>query len=200
MKLMVGVLAVARCILARPEADPQVLLPPVAPAVVAAPLPLSLPVAHPVAHAPLVKSVVEVPAQVSHQVAALPLLPHTALPQLAAAAPVLSPGAAHVVKPFVHLKKREAEAEPSAEADADAYYYSSVSTPYASYGSFVPDYAPLPLQPVPFAAKTVVAAPVPVAAAPVAVPAAAPAVLPAALPAAAHVAASVAPAAVAAPV
>jgi hypothetical protein len=57
----------------------------------------------------------------------------------------LTHGAVHQVTPFVDLgrKKREAEAEADAEADPFAYHYSSVSTPYAHYGTFVPDQLPL---------------------------------------------------------
>jgi hypothetical protein len=56
----------------------------------------------------------------------------------------LTHGAVHQVTPFVDLgrKKREADAEADAEADPYAYHYSSVSTPYAHYGTFVPDQIP----------------------------------------------------------
>merc|ERR1719205_320042 len=170
-----GVLAVASLCLARPEAAPAPVLAShnpiyaaaplahsVAPLPVAAPVPVVpaapvLPVAHAVAHAPLVKSVVEVPAEVTHEVVAHPFfhhaplvhhaapLVHHAAPVAPVAAPVaLSHGAVHQVTPFVDLgrKKREAEAEADAEADPYAYHYSSVSTPYAHYGSFVPDALP----------------------------------------------------------
>merc|ERR1712001_229136 len=103
--------AVASLCLARPEADPAILLTPpadahplplpvaahpaplfahpapvlahsVAPAPVlahaVAPVAPVLPVAHAVAHAPLVKSVVEVPAEVSHEVVAHPVFHHVA--------------------------------------------------------------------------------------------------------------------------
>merc|ERR1719412_3081204 len=67
------------------EADPQLLLnaglhfpaaAPVAPLV--APAPIALPVAHAVAHAPVVKSVVETPAVVSHEVHSVPVVHHVA--------------------------------------------------------------------------------------------------------------------------
>merc|ERR1712018_314262 len=124
------------------EADPQLLLnaglhfpaaAPVAPLV--APAPIALPVAHAVAHAPVVKSVVETPAVVSHEVHSVPLVHHVApvvhhvAPVAHAAAPIVHHG--HGVTPFVNLgrKRREAEADADAdaEADADAYYYSSVA-------------------------------------------------------------------------
>merc|ERR1719400_885271 len=117
-----GVLAVASLCLARPEADPAILL------------------THPAdAHPPLVKSVVEVPAEVTHEVVAHPFfhhapLVHHAAPLVHHAAPVApSHGAVHQVTPFVDLgrKKREAKAEADAEA-----------APYAHYGSFVPDALP----------------------------------------------------------
>merc|ERR1719151_420433 len=183
MKCMFGVLAVASLCLARPEADPAILLThpvaahpaplfahpapvlahSVAPAPVlahaVAPVAPVLPVAHAVAHAPLVKSVVEVPAEVSHEVVAHPVFHHVAPvvhhAPLLHHAPVavahhavdpvaLTHGAVHQVTPFVDLgrKKREADAEADAEADPFAYHYSSVSTPYAHYGSFVPDALP----------------------------------------------------------
>merc|ERR1719435_132558 len=100
MKWTVGVLAVASLCLAKPEADPQLLLHP-APAV---------------AHVPLVKSVVETPAEVTHEVHSLPLVHHVA--PLVHAAPFVpaAPSPTHVaheVKPFVHFrKKREADADP----------------------------------------------------------------------------------------
>merc|ERR1711935_24518 len=183
MKLLIGVLAFVKFCLARPEADPQLLLPSVVPALVSTPaavspllhhalpgpLPLPFPVAHPVAHVPVVKSVVEVPAQVTHQVQTLPIL-HQAAPITVQQDAPVSLGAAHVVKPYVNLGRKKREADAIAEADADAYYYSSVATPYASYGSFVPDYAPLPyhVAHAPLVATASVAAPVPIAAAPVA--------------------------------
>merc|ERR1719211_948196 len=165
MKCMFGVLAVASLCLARPEAAPlpaPVFAHAVEPVVHAvAPVAPVLPVAHAVAHAPLVKSVVEVPAEVSHEVVAhpvfhhvapvvhhapAPLVHHAVAPVAAAVDPVaLTHGAVHQVTPFVDLgrKKREAEAEADAEADPFAYHYSSVSTPYAHYGTFVPDQLPL---------------------------------------------------------
>merc|ERR1719266_862615 len=175
---MFGVLAVASLCLARPEAHPAPLLAhsvaaPLPPPVFAhavepivhavapvAPVAPVLPVAHAVAHAPLVKSVVEVPAEVSHEVVAPPVFHHVApvvhhAPLVHHAAPVavahhavdpvaLTHGAVHQVTPFVDLgrKKREADAEADAEADPYAYHYSSVSTPYAHYGTFVPDQIP----------------------------------------------------------
>merc|ERR1719341_1166202 len=179
MKCMFGVLAVASLCLARPEADPAILLthpaPILAHSVAAHPAPVLahavepvvhhvapvapvLPVAHAVAHAPLVKSVVEVPAEVSHEVVAHPVFHHVApvvhhAPLAHHVAPVahhvvdpvaLTHGAVHQVTPFVDLgrKKREADAEADAEADPYAYHYSSVSTPYAHYGTFVPDQIP----------------------------------------------------------
>merc|ERR550519_3055022 len=168
---MFGVLAVASLCLARPEAHPAPLLA----HSVAAPLPAPvfahavepvihavapvapvapvLPVAHAVAHAPLVKSVVEVPAEVSHEVVAHPVFHHVApvvhhaplvhhapvaVAHHAADPVALTHGAVHQVTPFVDLgrKKREADAEADAEADPYAYHYSSVSTPYAHYGTF----------------------------------------------------------------
>merc|ERR1719361_67854 len=172
---MFGVLAVASLCLARPAAHPAPLLahsvaaPLPAPVFAHAVEPLAhavapvapvLPVAHAVAHAPLVKSVVEVPAEVSHEVVAHPVFHHVAPVVHHAPAPLvhhaplaaahvvdpvaLTHGAVHQVTPFVDLgrKKREADAEADAEADPYAYHYSSVSTPYAHYGTFVPDQIP----------------------------------------------------------
>merc|ERR1711981_1048631 len=72
----------------------------------------------------------------------------------------LTHGAVHQVTPFVDLgrKKREADAEADAEADPYAYHYSSVSTPYAHYGTFVPDQIPTtpssPMSPLPLLTAT----------------------------------------------
>merc|ERR1711934_1050478 len=52
----------------------------------------------------------------------------------------LTHGAVHQVTPFVDLGRKKREAD--AEADPYAYHYSSVSTPYAHYGTFVPDQIP----------------------------------------------------------
>merc|ERR1712173_536984 len=147
------------------EADPQLLLnaglhfpaaaplvaPAAAPLVASAPLvapaPIALPVAHAVAHAPVVKSVVETPAVVSHEVHSVPVVHHVAplvhhvAPVAHAAAPIVHHG--HEVTPFVNLgrKRREAEAEADAdaEANADAYYYSSVAGHGQAYSTFVDD-------------------------------------------------------------
>merc|ERR1719225_1546004 len=73
------------------------------------------------------------------------LVHHAVAPVAAAVDPVaLTHGAVHQVTPFDDLgrKKREAEAEADAEADPFAYHYSSVSTPYAHYCTFVPDQLP----------------------------------------------------------
>merc|ERR1711863_210855 len=96
------------------EADPQLLLnaglhfpaaaplvaPASAPVVAAAPLvapaPITLPVAHAVAHAPVVKSVVETPAVVSHEVHSVPVVHHVA-PLVHHVAPV-----AHAAPPVHH--------------------------------------------------------------------------------------------------
>eukprot|EP00091_Calanus_sinicus_P024017 TRINITY_DN839_c1_g1_i10.p1 TRINITY_DN839_c1_g1~~TRINITY_DN839_c1_g1_i10.p1 ORF type:complete len:271 (+),score=69.61 TRINITY_DN839_c1_g1_i10:56-868(+) len=115
--------------------------------------PLVLPVAHAVAHAPIVKSVVETPAVVSHQVHSVPLVHHVAphvhhaAPLVHHAAPVVhhaAPVVKHEVTPFVNLgrKRREAEADADAdaEADADAYYYSSVAGHGQAYSTFVDDH------------------------------------------------------------
>merc|ERR1711981_361885 len=93
--------------------------------------------------------VVEVPAEVSHEVVAHPVFHHVAPVVHHAPAPLvhhaplaaahvvdpvaLTHGAVHQVTPFVDLgrKKREADAEADAEAD-----------PYAYYGTFVPDQIP----------------------------------------------------------
>merc|ERR1711915_366510 len=83
------------------EADPQVLAYSGLP--YAAALPAAVPALHPVgavAHAPVVKSDVITPAEVSHEVAAAPIVTY-----------------AHH---FGYYGKRSADAEP--EADADAYY------------------------------------------------------------------------------
>merc|ERR1711953_930866 len=83
------------------EADPQVLAYSGLP--YAAALPAAVPVLHPVgavAHAPVVKSDVITPAEVSHEVAAAPIVTY-----------------AH---PLGYYGKRSADAEPQAEADA--YY------------------------------------------------------------------------------
>merc|ERR1712173_571174 len=141
------------------EADPQLLLnaglhfpvaalvaPAAAPLV--APAPIALPVAHAVAHAPVVKSVVETPAVVSHEVHSVPLVHHVApvvhhvAPVAHAAAPIVHHG--HEVTPFVNLGRKRREAEPDAdadaEADADAYYYSSVAGHGQAYSTFVDDH------------------------------------------------------------
>merc|ERR1719341_3092125 len=137
MKCMFGVLAVASLCLARPEADPAILLthpaPILAHSVAAHPAPVLahavepvvhhvapvapvLPVAHAVAHAPLVKSVVEVPAEVSHEVVAHPVFHHVAPVVHHAVAPVahhvvdpvaLTHGAVHQVTPFVDLGRKK---------------------------------------------------------------------------------------------
>merc|ERR1711915_75771 len=91
------------------EADPQVLAYSGLP--YAAALPAAVPALHPVgavAHAPVVKSDVITPAEVSHEVAAAPIVTY-----------------AHH---FGYYGKRSADAEP--EADADAYYG------YYGYGGY----------------------------------------------------------------
>merc|ERR1711902_269112 len=139
------------------EADPQLILnaglhfpaaapvaplvaPAAAPLVATAPLvapaPIALPVAHAVAHAPVVKSVVETPAVVSHEVHSVPLVHHVApvvhhvAPLAHAAAPIVHHG--HEVTPFVNLGRKRRE--------ADAYYYSSVAGHGQAYSTFVDDH------------------------------------------------------------
>jgi len=126
-----------------------------APLVAPIPAPFVLPVAHAVAHAPVVKSVVETPAVVSHQVHAHPLVHHVAplvhhvAPLVHHVAPVVhhvAPVVNHEVTPFVNLGRKrraaeaDAEAEANAEADADAYYYSSVAGHGQAYSTFVDDH------------------------------------------------------------
>merc|ERR1712025_1206340 len=92
------------------EADPQVLAYSGLP--YAAALPAAVPALHPVgavAHAPVVKSDVIKPAEVSHEVAAAPIVTY-----------------AH--PHFGYYGKRSADAEP--ESDADAYYG------YYGYGGY----------------------------------------------------------------
>merc|ERR550519_1073424 len=141
---MFGVLAVASLCLARPEAHPAPLLA----HSVAAPLPAPVfahavePVVHAVAPVAPVAPVLPVAHAVAHHAPA-PLVHHAPLAAAHVVDPVaLTHGAVHQVTPFVDLgrKKREADAEADAEADPYAYHYSSVSTPYAHYGTFVPDH------------------------------------------------------------
>merc|ERR1712025_1166789 len=98
------------------EADPQVLAYSGLP--YAAALPAAVPALHPVgavAHAPVVKSDVIKPAEVSHEVAAAPIVTY-----------------AH--PHFGYYGKRSADAEP--EADADAYYGYGYGYGYGHYRGF----------------------------------------------------------------
>merc|ERR1711953_201994 len=97
------------------EADPQVLAYSGLP--YAAALPAAVPVLHPVgavAHAPVVKSDVITPAEVSHEVAAAPIVTY-----------------AH---PLGYYGKRSADAEPQAEADA--YYGYGYGYGYGHYRGY----------------------------------------------------------------
>merc|ERR1711953_1574914 len=116
------------------EADPQVLAYSGLP--YAAALPAAVPVLHPVgavAHAPVVKSDVITPAEVSHEVAAAPIVTY-----------------AH---PLGYYGKRSADAEPQAEADAyygygygyghyRGYNRGYYGHPYAYYGKRSADAEP----------------------------------------------------------
>merc|ERR1711874_862467 len=116
------------------EADPQVLAYSGLP--YAAALPAAVPVLHPVgavAHAPVVKSEVIKPAEVSHEVAAAPIVTY-----------------AH---PLGYYGKRSADAEPQAEADAyygygygyghyRGYNRGYYGHPYAYYGKRSADAEP----------------------------------------------------------
>merc|ERR1711997_673137 len=97
------------------EADPQVLAYSGLP--YAAALPAAVPALHPVgavAHAPVVKSDVITPAEVSHEVAAAPIVTY-----------------AH---PLGYYGKRSADAEPQAEADA--YYGYGYGYGYGHYRGY----------------------------------------------------------------
>merc|ERR1711874_39061 len=97
------------------EADPQVLAYSGLP--YAAALPAAVPALHPVgavAHAPVVKSEVIKPAEVSHEVAAAPIVTY-----------------AH---PLGYYGKRSADAEPQAEADA--YYGYGYGYGYGHYRGY----------------------------------------------------------------
>merc|ERR1712141_913832 len=116
------------------EADPQVLAYSGLP--YAAALPAAVPALHPVgavAHAPVVKSDVITPAEVSHEVAAAPIVTY-----------------AH---PLGYYGKRSADAEPQAEADAyygygygyghyRGYNRGYYGHPYAYYGKRSADAEP----------------------------------------------------------
>merc|ERR1711953_586427 len=105
----------ARLALTAAEADPQVLAYSGLP--YAAALPAAVPALHPVgavAHAPVVKSDVITPAEVSHEVAAAPIVTY-----------------AH---PLGYYGKRSADAEPQAEADA--YYGYGYGYGYGHYRGY----------------------------------------------------------------
>merc|ERR1712038_1836848 len=112
------------------EADPQVLAYSGLP--YAAALPAAVPALHPVgavAHAPVVKSDVITPAEVSHEVAAAPIVTY-----------------AH---PLGYYGKRSADGEPQAEADAyygyghyRGYNRGYYGHPYAYYGKRSADAEP----------------------------------------------------------
>merc|ERR1711874_161769 len=112
------------------EADPQVLAYSGLP--YAAALPAAVPALHPVgavAHAPVVKSDLIKPAEVSHEVAAAPIVTY-----------------AH---PLGYYGKRSADAEPQAEADAyygyghyRGYNRGYYGHPYAYYGKRSADAEP----------------------------------------------------------
>merc|ERR1711874_762985 len=141
------------------EADPQVLAYSGLP--YAAALPAAVPVLHPVgavAHAPVVKSDVITPAEVSHEVAAAPIVTY-----------------AH---PLGYYGKRSADAEPQAEADAyygygygyghyRGYNRGYYGHPYAYYGKRSADAEPAVLG----GASRVLTAPTPLIHNPPALPA-----------------------------
>merc|ERR1719186_1432524 len=102
------------------EADPQILLnaAPFAPLAAPAPLPIFAP-AHAVVNTPVVKSVVEQPAEVAHTVVAT----HHVVPAAPLVAPIVPhvsasgyagplPGNSYQAVNRLHLHKREAEADP----------------------------------------------------------------------------------------
>merc|ERR1711976_1018723 len=99
---------------AREKRDADEVAVAAAPAIAALPYPSAvLPAAAAVAHAPVVKSIVDTPATVEHEVAAAPVVAYAGLPY---AAPVAAPLAAPVAAPLAAAPVAVAAAAPARDA------------------------------------------------------------------------------------